>query len=159
MDVSNYLRSFFGRAGFTLSELDTVHWSLASNAEDAKLFIHWIGAEGSYYMKQYMAAGLRGTMLKGTKNKDMVDRRKRLRNILDYVQGDRLRNIKAALAAIQDKQKHEAATVAEASQDTQTRTPAKTACYQQTTPRSCTPTPTSHAGSPDRKRTKLDNER
>jgi hypothetical protein len=93
------LQDFYQTAQRTPSMVDVAHFSLTTDTDSAKLWVHWLenNKDGGvdYHMELVSQAFLRPLTPRDT---GMVDMRKMLRNILDYAVTTRLDNIKAAIA-------------------------------------------------------------
>ncbi|PVH96089.1 hypothetical protein DM02DRAFT_570094, partial [Periconia macrospinosa] len=92
------LHDFYRSAQHVTSIVDTAHFSLTTDTNSAKLWVHWLeNAEdrgADYHMELISQAFLRPLTPRDT---GMVDMRKMLRNILEYAVTERLNNIKDAI--------------------------------------------------------------
>jgi hypothetical protein len=83
--------------------VDTAHFSLACDSKTARLYIYWIGNDGTHYMKQIIEANLHSGFRKQNVNQNMAIMRMYLRNIRDWAMGDRLESIKDAVKIAQGR--------------------------------------------------------
>lgn len=95
------LHDFYRSAHDVTSIVDTAHFSLTTDTDSAKLWVHWLeNAEdrgADYHMELISQAFLRPLTPRDT---GMVDMRKMLRNIFEYAVTERLNNIKAAISSL-----------------------------------------------------------
>ncbi|KAF2000487.1 hypothetical protein P154DRAFT_434731 [Amniculicola lignicola CBS 123094] len=95
------LHDFYRTAQHTPPIVDTAHFSLTTDTDSVKLWVHWVETKedggADYHMELISQAFLRPLTPRDT---GMVDMRKMLRNILEYAVGARLDNIKAAIASL-----------------------------------------------------------
>ncbi|KAF2800535.1 hypothetical protein K505DRAFT_228580 [Melanomma pulvis-pyrius CBS 109.77] len=95
------LHDFYRTAQHSPSIVDTAHFSLTTDTDIVKLWVHWLETNenggADYHMELVNQAFLRPLTPRDT---GMVDMRKMLRNILEYAVGARLHNIKAAIASL-----------------------------------------------------------
>jgi hypothetical protein len=88
-------------AQHTPSIVDTAHFSLTTETDTAKLWVHWLESRedggADYHMELINQAFWRPLTPRDT---GMIDMRKMLRNILEYAVSTRLDNIKAAIASL-----------------------------------------------------------
>jgi hypothetical protein len=101
-DMCEYLHRFYKRAGLPANEVDTCHWSITSDTDTVRLYLHWrehTAGVPSYHMQEIYRAPLAGS--KDDPNNDQMRQlRDRLRNIKDYAVEERLARIKQALKFI-----------------------------------------------------------
>lgn len=95
------LHDFYRTAQHTPSIVDMAHFSLTTDTDSAKLWVHWLETKDDggvdHHMELISQAFLRPLTPRDT---GMVDMRKMLRNILEYAVSARLDNIKAAIASL-----------------------------------------------------------
>ncbi|KAJ4989586.1 hypothetical protein SVAN01_04963 [Stagonosporopsis vannaccii] len=96
----NHNREFFASAGVVVKEQDTAHFTIACDAENVVLHIHWYGDDNLHYVKRIFKADLRNNGPWGGKSAQMVEMRKILRNILEWAMGPRLNMIKDAIKTL-----------------------------------------------------------
>jgi hypothetical protein len=101
--VCNYMRRFYAAADITASMTENIHFSVACDANQAILLVHWIGNDGKYYMQQACQAHISPSTALGTKNDQMVLMRMYLRNILDWATDERLGRIREAINFVQQR--------------------------------------------------------
>jgi hypothetical protein len=93
------LHDFYRTAQHTPLIVDTTHFSLTTDTDSAKLWVHWLETKeeggADYHMELISQAFLRPLTPRDT---GMADMRKMLRNILEYAVSARLDSIKAAIA-------------------------------------------------------------
>jgi hypothetical protein len=101
--VCNYMHRFYAAADITASMTESIHFSVACDANQAILLVHWIGDDGKYYMQQACQAHISPLTALETKNDHMVLMRMYMRNILDWATGERLGRIRAAINSVQQR--------------------------------------------------------
>ncbi|KAJ4989556.1 hypothetical protein SVAN01_04933 [Stagonosporopsis vannaccii] len=99
--ANNHMRDFLQKAGFAVTELDTVHFSITCDARVAALHLHWLDSSGFYCMKRIYVTLLAAPDHLGNINAGMVAMRGYIRNIVAWAKDVRLKRIKAAVAVVQ----------------------------------------------------------
>ena len=99
-----YMNRLYARTDIKPTAVDTMHWSVTCDTKTIELFVHWRDQTGDgpvqYHMRRICISTLEAFDDDAEENIQVVEIRKRLRNILDYVQGPRLERIKTVLARI-----------------------------------------------------------
>lgn len=113
--VVNYLHHFFTEAGQTPSVVDTCHFSVTSDIQTFRLWVHWRkdcgGDRGTiHHMKCIKSAFSELPEEDEDAMKLLVDFRKMLRNIASYATSTRLERIKQAIGDLRVRMEAEQAS-------------------------------------------------
>jgi len=102
--VNEYMHRLWQRAGLTPTVVESCHWSMACDTLQIVLYVHWraVGEDGKvkYHMQEVYGTRLQPFRKHDNENDQVVGIRKGLRNLLHYVQNDRLMRIKQVLKLI-----------------------------------------------------------
>jgi hypothetical protein len=102
----NYNYALLEYSGKDPSSSDTIHFTITCDMQTVKLYVHWrdyVGPRVQHFSKKISVHKLRDD--DGDENNPHMRRfRGRLRNVLDWAIGDRLKNIHEAIASIAKKE-------------------------------------------------------